>query len=375
MELWIRLSSAPGSNPAGKSNRKRIMYLHYRVTKEDEGQTAEHVLRRRLGVSGALSRRLRNGRALTSDGTFIMNRTVVEPGSLLEVRLEEENEQLGPLNPKEDIAIYFEDDWFALVSKPPATPTHPRFPGDRGLTTVLSDKQLHPANRLDLDTSGLVIIAKNGFAHHLLTTSPIQKIYYGLVHGLPPEEGVIDAPIDRAPDSIILRMIREDGKRARTHFRRVAAWPRQQTSLLAFRLETGRTHQIRVHSAHLGFPLVGDSLYGWEQTFRARSEIRGRNRANYLMADKRVFSDPGMARDFRALALNRELYRQFLHAARLRFVHPLTKEMIDVRAPLPADLCRLLRKLNAVERAQICHTSLQPLMDLDLPANVETTAE
>ncbi len=347
------------------------MYLRYLVKKEDAGQTAETVLRRNLKISGALSRRLRTEGGLTLDGKFILNRATVPEGGLLEVRLEDKGGHPGPLKPREPIPIYFEDEWFALVGKPPHTPTHPRFPGDRGLTTILSDQVLHPANRLDMDTSGLVLIAKNGYAHHLLSITPIKKVYYGLVHGKLPDEGLIDLPIGRAPDSVILRMVREDGKPSRTHYRLLAYWPAQEASLAAFRLETGRTHQIRVHCQAIGHPLVGDTLYGWEQTFRVRSEIRGRNRANYLLSDRRDFSDPTLARDFTALALNRELDRQFLHAARLRFAHPVTGELLDIEAPLTSDLELLIQKLNRNEKAIPGSYDQESLFSLDLPANVD----
>ncbi len=344
------------------------MYLSYLVAPEDAGKTAETVLRQRLHISGALSRRIRNEQALTADGEFLLNMDRVSPGMLLELRLSDGESHVGPLTSSEPIEICYEDDWLALVNKPPATPTHPRFPGDRGLTTVLSDRQIHPANRLDLDTSGLTLIAKNGYAHHLLTITPIKKIYLGLVHGQMPASGQIDAPIDRAPDSIILRMVRSDGKRAVTHYRTLAYWPKYRASLVAFRLETGRTHQIRVHCQHLGHPLVGDTLYGWEQTFRVESVIRGRNRSNYLLPDKRAFTDPAIARDFQALVLNRELPRQFLHACRLQFTHPLTKVDLDIRAGLTPDLSKILKLLNCSER-ELCGR-MDSLLDLDLPANV-----
>lgn len=346
------------------------MYIKWKVSKEDDGLKAEQVLRKRLGFSGALCRRIRNGAGLLCDGKFHLNAAEVREGNLLEVRLTAEDELEGPLEPKEPIPIRYEDEWFALVSKPPFTPTHPRFPGDRGLISLLSDKTLHPANRLDMDTSGLTVIAKNAYAHDRLSRTPMQKIYLGLVHGIPPERGIIDAPIGRAPDSIILRRVTPEGKEARTHFVRVAAWPESEAALLAFRLETGRTHQIRVHCQYKGFPLAGDTLYGWEQTFRCRSEIRGRNRANYLMEDHRRFDDPSLARDFKALALNRLLRRQFLHAERLHFIHPISGEELKIHDPLPPDLLEVLRWLNLRSKPEGAILSPEPLFGLELPANV-----
>lgn len=327
-------------------------------------------MRRRLRFSASLCRRLRNEGGLTADGQFQLNAGKVREGALLEVRLCRENELEGPLSPSEPLDIVYEDEWFAAVSKPPQMPTHPRFPGDRALTTSLSDKMLHPANRLDTDTSGLVLIAKNAYAHDLLTKTPMQKIYKGLVHGIMPRQGLIDAPITRAPDSIIMRRVGPEGKEAVTHYVRIAAWPGANASLMAFRLETGRTHQIRVHCQYVKHPLVGDTLYGYEQTFRCRSEIRGRNRANYLLPDNRSFKDPSYRNEFKALALNRLLSRQFLHAERLRFVHPVSGVFLDLYAKLPDDLCALLRFLNRSEKLTEPPASEKPLLALKLPPNV-----
>ncbi len=327
------------------------MYIDYTVTEEDEGKTAEEVLRQRLGFSSALCRRLRNEGGLTADGKFLLNKESVARGMHLEVRLLAENELEGPLEAKEEIAILFEDQWYAVVDKPPFTPTHPRFEGDRGLTTLLSDKRLHPANRLDTDTSGLVIIAKNGYAHDRLNRTEIKKYYKGLVHGITKEKGTMRYPISRMPDSIILRRSYPSGRPAVTHFVRTACWPKAAASLLTFRLETGRTHQIRVHCQAAGHPLAGDTLYGYEQTFHCRAEKRGRNRANYLLPETRSFKDPSFSSDFKALALNRLLRRQFLHAERLSFVHPISGETLDLSAPMPEDLLLVLRTLNRKETA------------------------
>ena len=157
----------------------------------------------------------------------------------------------------------------------------------------------HPVHRLDRQTSGLVLIAKEAHVQHLLSAhNAIERIYLAVIEGKLPEPcGTIDAPIARRPGSIIERMVSPAGKCAVTHYATLAE--RGGLSLLALRLATGRTHQIRVHLAHLAHPLLGDDLYG------GRTD---------------------------------RIARQALHAHRLRLRHPSRGEEITVHAPLPADM-------------------------------------
>lgn len=345
------------------------MYIRYQVKQEDSAFTAEQILRKRLRFSGSLCRRMKKQESLFCNGQFILHGSRVKEGDVLEVNFKEEEEWEVDLPNPENLEIPYQDEWFALVSKPSGLPTHPRFPGDPGLTTAFEPAHVHPVNRLDLDTSGLTIIAKNPYAQDLLSQTPICKIYIALVHGKLKGNGFIDAPIDRAPDSIILREVADTGKRAVTHFAALQFWEKSNVSLVAFRLETGRTHQIRVHCQWNKHPIVGDTLYGWEQSFRAQSEIRGRNRANYLMKDDRDFWDSSQKRDFLALELNRLLGRQFLHAEELRFTHPITHNDIEVMASLPNDLKRVLEYINAKEKPVAALGCKEDLYLLTIEAN------
>ena len=168
----------------------------------------------------------------------------------------------------------------------------------------------HPCHRLDRNTSGLLLIAKRPEVQYYFTKhqGAVRREYLALAEGtLAPPAGTIDAPIARALPSIILRCVAPAGKPARTHYRTEASDGRY--SLLRLMLETGRTHQIRVHLAHLGHPLLGDDLYG------------GRTDA---------------------------IARHALHAARLTLRHPRTEESLTVEASLPADMARIAAALSPV---------------------------
>ena len=204
--------------------------------------------------------------------------------------------------------ILYEDAALLIVNKPAGMLVHPTG-GEYSHTlanAVLFHYEahgekhaFHPVHRLDRQTSGLVLIAKESHVQHLLSAhNAIERIYLAVIEGKLPEPcGTIAAPIARRPGSIIERMVSPAGKCAVTHYATLAE--RGGLSLLALRLATGRTHQIRVHLAHLAHPLLGDDLYG------GRTD---------------------------------RIARQALHAHRLRFRHPVSGKEITVHAPLPADM-------------------------------------
>lgn len=212
--------------------------------------------------------------------------------------------------------IRYEDPHLAVINKPPGMVTHPG-PGnlEGTLVSVLLGRWpevegvgVYPrwgiVHRLDKDTSGVMMIARREEAHRALAAAlaarVVRKNYLTLVHGLfHVSTGTIDAPIDRRRAR---RFVGPGGKRAVTHYRCLASWVRPAISLLEVTLETGRTHQIRVHLESIGRHLVGDPVYG-------------------KPASPGV--DPG---------------RVWLHSHRLRFAHPATREDLDVTAPLPPDL-------------------------------------
>lgn len=237
----------------------------------------------------------------------------------------------SPLNPEAlPLDILYEDADLLVVDKPAGMVVHPA-PGHAtgtlvhallyhvgdlsGIGGVLRPGIVH---RLDRDTSGLMLVAKHDAAHRRLAAQlkarQIRRGYLAAAWGhLPQDALTVDAPIGRHPTDRKRMAVVAAGRRAVTHFRRLERWP--AADLLRAELETGRTHQIRVHLLHVGHPVVGD--------------------ATYAAGRERGFS--GSARTW-ALELARRTPRQFLHAAELRFRHPRTGEPLRFESPLPPDL-------------------------------------
>lgn len=175
-----------------------------------------------------------------------------------------------------DLDIVYEDDHFLVINKPVGFASIPSAIHSNTIANFIKayyvdnhylDQQVHIVTRLDRDTSGLMLFAKHGYAHarldKQLQTRSIEKRYFALVsgQGALPDEGDIVAPIGRSKDSIITRAVDPMGKYAKTSYKVVARYP-ENVHLVDIKLHTGRTHQIRVHFAHIGFPLLGDDLYG-----------------------------------------------------------------------------------------------------------------
>jgi 23S rRNA pseudouridine1911/1915/1917 synthase len=226
------------------------------------------------------------------------------------------------------LRIVYEDADLLVVDKPPGLAVHPSPGHARGtlvnavlahcpdLSGIGGEGRPGIVHRLDKDTSGLIIVAKNDAAHlslaRQLKERQVEKTYLALVEGrVEPPEGLIDAPVGRHPVHRRKQAVVERGREARTRYRVLREVDRR--SLLEVRPETGRTHQIRVHLAHIGHPVAGDPLYG---------------RAHPLLT------------------------RQFLHAQRLAFRHPRTGQRIELTAPLPEDLARAVGDEQTHRRAR-----------------------
>ena len=266
-------------------------------------------LLRRLRFSLTLRRKLK-----TTPGTILVNgrpaawQDSVGPGDTLAIAWPEET-AIPPL--PMPLTIAYEDDHLLVADKPAGLLVHPASgPPEPTLANAVvhhlrsrgAGTGFHPVHRLDRNTSGLVVIAKNPYIQHLLGNRTLERSYLALVTGQPlPPAGVIDAPIGRHPHSIIERVVRPDGQSAVTRYETVAA--AGPHALLRLYLLTGRTHQIRVHLAHIGYPLLGDNLYGGST-------------------------------------------RQALHAAALAFTHPVSGEAVRLSSPLPADMADLIASLQ-----------------------------
>ena len=221
-----------------------------------------------LKMSAGLMNKLKWGDAIRVNGQPRHTDFAVQPGDVITVRLDEPR----PDYPAQqgNLAILFEDDWLLAVDKPAGMLIHPSRAQYTGtLANFVAGyfektgqcSAFHPLTRLDRDTFGIVLLAKNAYVHTLLQQTAVQKIYHARTLGVPPQEqGVIDAPIVRKPLPSLLREVGENGKRAVTEYRVLE----QEGMLCKLELRpiTGRTHQLRVHCAHMGFPILGDPQYG-----------------------------------------------------------------------------------------------------------------
>jgi 23S rRNA pseudouridine1911/1915/1917 synthase len=277
-------------------------------------------LLRSLKFSLTMRRKLKQAeQAILVNGQISCWQQVVFPGDLISICWPA-NCRVQPL--PLPLTIVFEDDFLLVVNKPAGQLVHPTT--DPTLTSLANgvvwhlqasgyQACFHPVQRLDRNTSGLLLIAKNPHIQHLLSSDTglrLQRTYLALATGIiRPGVDVISAPIGRHPDSIIQRRVHPDGQPAVTHYKLLQEVG--DNSLVALRLETGRTHQIRVHLASIGHPLLGDDLYG------GSTQLIG---------------------------------RQALHAEGLAFTHPLTREKFHLSCPLPEDMAQLITTLHEAEK-------------------------
>lgn len=291
------------------------------VGPDDAGLRLDQFLGDHVG-SRARAARLISAGLVQVDGSSVQKRHPVVAGERVIVQREPPARSLGSGPETAEFAVAYEDDALIVVDKPAGVVVHPARGHESGtLAQALADRaaggedpyRAGIVHRLDRDTSGLLVVAKNDAVHRslkaLLQARELSREYLTLVDGIPPaHSGTIDAPIGRDRRDRVLHSIETDAPReARTHFELLE--PLAHEALLRVSLETGRTHQIRVHMRAIGHPVLGDQAYGGPVRFG--------------------------------------LERQFLHAARLAFPHPVTGERIDVSSPLPADLDAALELARA----------------------------
>lgn len=252
-------------------------------------------LKEEMGMSTGLMNRLKWKDQLFVNGVAQHTDFAVKPGDVITVPLEEPK----PEYPAEDgdLTVIYEDDHILVVDKPAGMLIHPsRGKNDGTLANLVvgyyrrtgQRSAFHPVTRLDRDTFGIVLLAKNAHAHALLQQSDLQKTYHALTLGGPAEDsGAIDAPIARKPLPSLLRCVHPEGKPSLTEYRVLR---RGEVCLLALRPVTGRTHQLRLHCAHMGFPILGDPQYGSDESI-AWSEARG-IRGQRLCAKRLEFTHP-----------------------------------------------------------------------------------
>lgn len=287
------------------------MKISYTVDAAHDGRELRQLVRAPLGLSAKLWKHIKWNGTILVNGKAIRNaRLCVRAGDELTL-LWQEASPVVPVNLP--LAILYEDETFLVINKPAGMIVHPthRAARDTLVHAVAGYFErrgeasgIHPLYRLDRDTTGIVILAKSARIQHAMTKhhGQIYREYLALMQGnLDRPSGCIDMPIGRDPSKANHWQVRADGRRALTEYETIASWP--SYSLLKIHLLTGRTHQIRVHFAALGYPLLGDTAYG----------------------------GPGDA-----------ISRQALHAWRVHFFHPDTGKEIRIEAPIPEDMCRLI---------------------------------
>ncbi len=251
--------------------------LSFVVLEEYEGYRVDSFLRSYGLVTGSTLRKAKQvPLGITQDGEHIRTVDFVRVGSVIEIEIVESKPEYDKSEEKVD--IIFENDDFVIFNKPANMPMHPSRGTPYGtLLNVFAsnestkDLTFRALNRLDKDTSGLCFVAKNSHIASLYH-SKITKHYLAIVEGeLENEVGIIDEPIRRLEEGSIIRTVAEDGKRAVTEYKVLRVF--EGKSLIMLRLETGRTHQIRVHMSHIGHPLIGDSLYGGNMSEMKRQAL------------------------------------------------------------------------------------------------------
>ena len=287
------------------------------ITTELAGIKVDTLLKKHLRLSGTVVRRVKwLPEGILVDGARVNTRYCPTQGQVLSVQLSDPERRSGILPAPGPVDIVFEDGDVIVLNKAPGLSVHP---GPGHFSDTLGnfllhyydqsgqDCDFHPVHRLDRGTSGLMVAAKHPHAQEVLKnqlhTDEFRRTYLAVCEGVPsPVAGTVDVPLGPKPSSLVEQMVREDGKPARTHYEVLSV--HDGRALLRLVLDTGRTHQIRVHMAHLGHPLTGDFLYGTE--------------------DAALIPRPA------------------LHSARLSFLHPITGARLECSLPLPEDMKALI---------------------------------
>ena len=291
--------------------------LRYQIAPEHEGMNVERYLKQQHGYSSRTIVKLKHyEQGMRLNGAYTRTIDLLHAGDVLEITfLDSEDHGVEHfIRSNRQVEIAYEDDDLLVFNKPADMPCHQScgHAADT-LANVFAahcdqlgmDLMYRPLNRLDRDTSGAVLIAKNRFAAASVTNN-FHKTYQAILDGVPPQsEGRVDAPIRREFPEEMRRIVSPDGQRAITNYRVLAV--QNGYSLVDFVLETGRTHQIRVHMAHLGCPVLGDSMYG------RKSEM---------------------------------IARQALHCRYIAFTQPVSRQPVGVSCTMPEDMQEVCTKLG-----------------------------
>lgn len=292
------------------------MNLIYKV---NLNMSINDIMTKELNISTRLKNKLIKNKNVLLNGFFVDTRHIANVGDILTVDLSyaEDNSNIVPN--QMNLKIVYEDEHLLAINKPAGIAVHPsvlHYSDSLAngvkyyFDSIGLNKKIRAVNRIDLNTSGLVLFAKNEYIQECLirkmNSSTFKKTYLTIVSGhLKKKSGTINAPIARKENSIIERCISNNGQTAITHYKVLQEF--ETYSLVQCTLETGRTHQIRVHMAHIGNPLLGDSLY------------------NHTPSSL--------------------INRQALHSYKMNFIHPISRKPIYLEAPFPEDIAKLISNI------------------------------
>lgn len=293
-------------------------WAEYTVTPDMAGKTLEEILTGPMEISRRMIQKLtrRKGILLNKKTAFLKRQ--VKVGDIVKAKIEfKETTSLNPV--AMDLDVVFEDSDILILNKPAGISVHP-VGQDSSITLAHGvahhlklqglNTKVRPVHRLDRDTSGLIVFAKNPYAHQYLDqqlkNNSLKRKYIAVVEGhFENQEGVLDFPIGRHPQHPTKRAVTPKGESAITNYHLQKEL--KNASIIELALETGRTHQIRVHLSHIGHPIIGDKLYGGKITLGIK--------------------------------------RQALHAIKIKLNHPTTKKDVELSAPIPEDISLLINKL------------------------------
>lgn len=281
------------------------MELKHKITSNEANQTINQIITNQFSLSTRLFSKLIREHHILLNGTIVDTRNIAYEGDIITIDLNYQEDNSNIIPTKMDLNIIYEDDWLLILNKPAGIAIHPSILHyedslSNGIRSYFDSiglkKKIRPVNRLDSNTSGIVVFAKCEYIQEALIQQMMkktfQKNYIAFVNGILEEkDGTVCLPIARKKNSIIERCIDfENGQNSITHYKVLKENIDKNISMVECKLETGRTHQIRVHMAAIGHPLIGDSLYG-------------------IISD---FID-----------------RQALHCYKIQFIHPVSKKIMD----------------------------------------------
>ncbi|MFB4322122.1 RluA family pseudouridine synthase [Priestia sp. BR_2] len=339
--------------------------IRYVVPSHEDGMLLKTILQKRMGVSRKLLSRLKlTEQGIMLNGTRVYISVKVQAGDLVEIRMEQERSNDMLPQPME-LHILYEDEHLLVLNKPAGVivhPTHGHFTDTlaNGVVHYWQEKgwnyRFRAVHRLDQETSGVLVIAKNAYIHQHVSeqmiAGTVDKRYVAFVHGRPSSQtGDIDGPIDRDPLEPHRRIVTPEGYPSLTRYRVCETYP--SASLVELKLETGRTHQIRVHMLSIGCPLIGDQMY--RHPVYSDQELL----SNAPERDEDSHGAVGSLDPLAATIMRLDGYmdRQALHAASLTLMHPIEGKTMVFTAPLPEDMKSLRLALAQEAVTSLCNTT------------------